>query len=86
MRGVVHYPYGSLGLKSLGAVETPGLFKCPDGRMLLSQADCADKSLPSLHMCPDGMPVTDPSLCKKSWKEYIVPAALVLGLILILKK
>jgi hypothetical protein len=62
------------------------LHKCPDGRNLLNQADCADKTLPSLHLCADGMPVTDMSLCKKSWGEYIVPAALIVGLILILRK
>lgn len=61
------------------------LYKCPDGRNLLSQADCADRTLPSLYLCPDGMPVTDMSLCKKSIGEYLLPAALIVGLILILK-
>ena len=62
------------------------LFQCPDGRNLLSQADCADPSLPTLYLCSDGMPVTDMSLCRSGLRRYLLPAALVVGAFLLFKK
>jgi len=78
-QGVPKFKIGAQMSLPPGGIPGPGGSAPPPGVTPPGQQN--------MYQCPDGMIVTDPTLCedKSSMKKYLLPAAIVVGALIVIK-